>query len=63
MTQMRYTWSHPPMPLIAKGFNVMKCIGPSAPLISDVGLFWANVNGYNTGLTEANVKIFGWDQV
>ena len=29
---------------IAKAFNVMQCIGPSAPLISDFGLFWANVN-------------------
>ena len=31
----------------AKAFNVMWCIGPSAPLISDFGLFWANVNWYN----------------
>ena len=29
---------------IAKAFNVMQCIGLSAPLISDFGLFWANVN-------------------
>ena len=29
---------------MAKAFNVMLCIGPSAPLISDFGLFWANVN-------------------
>ena len=32
---------------IAKAFNVMQCIGLSAPLISDFGLFWANVNWYN----------------
>ena len=29
---------------IAKAFNVMECIGMSALLISDFGLFWANVN-------------------
>ena len=34
---------------IAKAFNVMQCIGLSAPLISDFGLFWANVNWYNRG--------------
>ena len=44
---------------LAKAFNVMQCIGPSAPLISDFGLFWAN----ETDITEANIKIFGWDQV
>ena len=32
---------------IAKAFNVMQCIGLSAPLISDFGLFWANVNWFN----------------
>ena len=32
---------------IAKAFNVMQCIGLSAPLISDFGLFWANVKLYN----------------
>ena len=42
-----------------KAFNVMYCIGPSAPLISDFGLFWAN----ETDITEANIKIFRWDQV
>ena len=41
---------------IAKAFNVM-C--PADIDISDFGLIWAN----ETDITEAKIKIFGWDQV
>ena len=48
------TWENAQCNAIAKAFNVMQCIGPSAPMISDFGLLWAN----ETDITEANIKIF-----